>query len=382
MEIMYNVFSIKRSSMDEAIPEWYGFFHRGTTDAKDHCDSIINWEKSVDIEGFSESEHSDMFTGDKRFPSSRCRTTLLEVLEDLGLCLYDLFPNCKSPLKIHSGVLRALRNVDMDFVPLPVNDSQVWFIERRKYYESEGEMRQRWMRITEQEMLEAVGSGDIVLDTPLCSAARTVFGKKGADWTAFEINENPNKYSKMNQDFRFNLYFANDTSRLMSIEWTGEVSQYADHIHLSTLCDSFKACMSAMPPPDTDTEGKPIDILHVNWKNKVRRDYRTYYPLYLKSADWYLVRQVFFMRSECNCANLGCEAEATQIHHASYMNVACEKIGDLLPLCKVCHAYLHKKIGVLETSDVVAVQQRHENREPSEQPQDRQIRLPILLQKR
>ena len=369
-------FLIERYSEDEKIPAWYGFFYRQAP--ADTCDSIVNWERPVDITGFSEAEHADMFKGDPKFLSSRNRTTLLEVLQNMNLCVHTLFPGCKSPLNVHRGVLKALTDVKIDYARLRTDQKSVWFLKKRERYESQGELKERWVRMTEQEMLEAIEAGDILLDMPVRAAARTVFGKKGADWTAFEINDEKVllENSKMGRDFKFDLYYANPESRLMSILWTDKVSTYATPVHLKDLCDNFRVSINEMPDPEKNKAGKPIDILIANWVNKVRLDWRTYYPLYLKSADWYLVRQLFFMFSQCTCANVGCDAKATQIHHASYMNVACENIEDLLPLCNRCHAHLHNQIRVLEMSDVESIQQRHENREVSSRhPQSYQTRL-------
>lgn len=40
-------FLIERYSEDEKIPAWYGFFYRQAP--VDTCDSIVNWERPVDI---------------------------------------------------------------------------------------------------------------------------------------------------------------------------------------------------------------------------------------------------------------------------------------------------------------------------------------------
>lgn len=374
------MFFIERYS--EEMPAIDGFFYHGSTSSpKDYCDSIVSWERRVDTAGFTEEIHADMFTGDPKRKSQQNRTTYLEVLADLELCLYDMFPNCKSPLLINWDILRALRNVEMDFATLPSPEKTVWFLQKREYYDYQGEQRARWIRMTEKQVFEAIEAGDILLGEHLRNVARTVFGKKGADWIAFETH--PKKVltedSKMGAGFRFELYTPNESARLMSIAWTDEVSLPAPPCDLNGVCENFKVSLSKMPPPDTDPQGEPIDILQANWRNKVRLDWRTYYPLYLKSAEWYLVRQVFFMVSAGRlCANMGCDTEATQLHHLSAMTIGCERFQDLIPLCRGCHADVHHRVKVLGTSDVEEIQRRHENREVSpEPPSPLQVRLKL-----
>ena len=371
------MFFIQRHSED--IPAVNGCFYYGTQLPKNHCDSIVNWTHPVDIAGFTEDIHADMFTGDPRWKPQRHRATRLQVLADLKLCLYDMFPDCKSPLLINRDILRALRNVDLEFETLPSTDKTVWFLQKREYYDHQGEQKTKWVRMTEAVVFEAIESGDIILGEAVRNVARTVFGKKGADWIAFEIHQKKvlTEGSKMVPGFRFELYTPTDPGRLVSIAWTDEVSRSADPCDLSVLCDNFNGSISKMPPPDTDPNGKPIDILQANWRNKVRLDWRTYYPLYLKSAEWYLVRQVFFIVSLGKpCANIGCDTEATQIHHLSYRTVGCERFEDLIPLCQRCHAYFHQRVKVLGKSDVEGIQRLHENREVSPEPlQPLQVRL-------
>ena len=371
------MFFIQRYSED--MPAVDGFFYHGNTRSpKNYCDSIVNWKHRVDIAGFTEDIHADMFTGDPRWKPQRHRTTCLEVLEDLELCLYDMFPDCKSPLLVNRDILRAMQNVDMDFATLPSTDKTVWFLQKREYYDHQGEQMARWIRMTEKEVLEAIESGDIILGEDVRNVARTVFGKKGADWIAFETHQEKvlKEGSKMVPGFRFELYTPKESTRLLSITWTDAVSRSAGPCDLNVLCDNFNVSISKMPPPDTDRAGKPIDILQANWRNKVRLDWRTYYPLYLKSAEWYLVRQVFFMVSGGHCANIGCDTEATQLHHLSYMTIGCERFEDLIPLCQRCHAYFHQRVKVLGKSGVEEIQKRHENREVSAEPlQPLQVRL-------
>ena len=363
----------------EDMPAVNGFFYHGNTRSpKNHCDSIVNWEHRIDIAGFTEDIHADMFTGDPRWKSERHRTTCLAVLRDLALCLYDMFPDCKSPLFINRDLLRAMRNVDMDFATLPSPDKMGWFLQKREYSNHQGEQKAKWVRMTEKEVLEAIEAGDILLGEGVRNVARTVFGKKGADWILFETDQEKvlKEDSKMVPGFRFELYIPKESARLMSITWTNEVSRAAGPCDLNVLCNTFNVSLSKLPPPDTDLEGKPIDILRANWKNKVRLDWRTYYPLYLKSAEWYLVRQVFFMVSNGHCANVGCDTKATQIHHLSHNTVACERIQDLIPLCRRCHADFHQRVKVLGKSDVEEIQRRHENRAGSLDPlQPLQVRL-------
>ena len=378
------MFDIKRYS--EEIPAIYGFFcHLNDQLPKNHCDSIIDWEGEVDKAEFTEKIHADMFTGNPNWKPERCRTTLLAVLGDMELCLYNMFPDCKSTLRINWNILRAMQNVDMEFAPLPVNDKPVWFLQRREYYNYQGEERVRWVRITKKEMLEAIAAGDIILGEVVRNAAHTIFSKNWKDcnpscgnWTAFEINSQKvlKANSKMISDLRWELFYAKTPSRLMSIEWTDEVSMSGGPCDLHLLCDNFNVDLSLMPSPDTDPQGKPIDIRKANWKNKVRLDWRTYYPLYLKSAEWYLVRQCFFMVSGGrSCANIGCDTKATQIHHLSYMTVGCEKFKHLIPLCQRCHAYFHQCVNLLEKSDIEEIQRQHENREVSPESQPLQTRL-------
>ncbi len=66
------------------------------------------------------------------------------------------------------------------------------------------------------------------------------------------------------------------------------------------------------------------------------------YQDYLRTQDWLRRRAVKLEISEYRC-QLCNSSEGLQVHHRTYERLGCEKMGDLIVLCKECHALFHER---------------------------------------
>lgn len=66
-----------------------------------------------------------------------------------------------------------------------------------------------------------------------------------------------------------------------------------------------------------------------------------YYHVYMKSPEWFTLREKVLKRDGYLCR--GClEEKATQVHHASYRNFGKEFAFELVSLCHACHDRFHE----------------------------------------
>lgn len=67
------------------------------------------------------------------------------------------------------------------------------------------------------------------------------------------------------------------------------------------------------------------------------------YKSYLGSKHWKSKRREYY---ESNLPQhcLICRHERFEIHHRSYVRMGDEALGDLIPLCRICHQKVHKYI--------------------------------------
>ena len=82
------------------------------------------------------------------------------------------------------------------------------------------------------------------------------------------------------------------------------------------------------------------------WQRPERRahqsdeDYRKMeYRLYMSSPQWYSKREEAFEKWGRVCACYNChETQGLQMHHLTYVRFTHERVDDLRPMCKSCHA--------------------------------------------
>ncbi len=66
------------------------------------------------------------------------------------------------------------------------------------------------------------------------------------------------------------------------------------------------------------------------------------YAEYLKTQEWIRRRMVKLEISEYRC-QLCNSSEDLNVHHRTYERLGCEKMGDLLVLCRDCHKLFHER---------------------------------------
>jgi hypothetical protein len=71
------------------------------------------------------------------------------------------------------------------------------------------------------------------------------------------------------------------------------------------------------------------------------RNYKMVYNNYLKSQEWYNLKNLALKYSNYKCSK--CDAsENLNIHHLNYNNIGNEEISDLITVCNSCHKEFHK----------------------------------------
>lgn len=67
------------------------------------------------------------------------------------------------------------------------------------------------------------------------------------------------------------------------------------------------------------------------------------YSKYLTSKDWKKKRQQALAHYGSSCVL--CDSDAVDVHHRTYDRIYNEDMGDLIVLCRDCHAMHHKKLS-------------------------------------
>ena len=67
------------------------------------------------------------------------------------------------------------------------------------------------------------------------------------------------------------------------------------------------------------------------------------YSAYLASKDWRKKRQQALDHYGNSCVL--CDSDAVDVHHRTYDRIYNEDVGDLIVLCRDCHAMHHKKLS-------------------------------------
>tara|TARA_R110000851_G_C12777594_1_gene534934 strand:+ start:47 stop:589 length:543 start_codon:yes stop_codon:yes gene_type:complete len=75
----------------------------------------------------------------------------------------------------------------------------------------------------------------------------------------------------------------------------------------------------------------------------ISRNYKFVYQSYLKTKEWYKIRNLSLKYSEYKCSRCG-NSENLQTHHLNYNNLGNEEISDLITVCNSCHKKFHKII--------------------------------------
>ena len=74
---------------------------------------------------------------------------------------------------------------------------------------------------------------------------------------------------------------------------------------------------------------------------KVKYNRKEYREEFLRSEEWRSFRDTIFKTNPpCQC----CGEKATDLHHMVYRNIVDIRVGDVLPVCRKCHNYIHQAI--------------------------------------
>ena len=91
-------------------------------------------------------------------------------------------------------------------------------------------------------------------------------------------------------------------------------------------------------------DGYEQDIYNVETRvTLISRNYKFVYQNYLKTKEWYKIRNLSLKYSEYKCCRCG-DSENLQTHHLNYNNLGNEEISDLITVCNSCHKKFHKVI--------------------------------------
>jgi hypothetical protein len=63
------------------------------------------------------------------------------------------------------------------------------------------------------------------------------------------------------------------------------------------------------------------------------------YNEYLKSKEWYVLRELIMKRDNCSCRV--CSDDAEEVHHLTYTRIFNESPYDLIAICRKCHDFIH-----------------------------------------
>lgn len=66
------------------------------------------------------------------------------------------------------------------------------------------------------------------------------------------------------------------------------------------------------------------------------------YRQYLRTPAWQAKRQRVLRRAGHQCEQCH-TAQATQVHHVTYVRVRHERLSDLVALCEPCHKRMHRQ---------------------------------------
>jgi hypothetical protein len=67
------------------------------------------------------------------------------------------------------------------------------------------------------------------------------------------------------------------------------------------------------------------------------------YDQYMKSAQWRNISDLMKKLARFRCAHCGQGSTTLEVHHLTYERFGCERMSDLVVLCKPCHEKADKK---------------------------------------
>ena len=91
-----------------------------------------------------------------------------------------------------------------------------------------------------------------------------------------------------------------------------------------------------------DTNWEEYEVYRRFELNEIQVKRKEKYNEYLKSDQWYRIRQIVLERDKFICQ--GClKNRATDVHHKNYDNLFNEVLFDLVSVCRTCHLKIHSK---------------------------------------
>jgi len=66
------------------------------------------------------------------------------------------------------------------------------------------------------------------------------------------------------------------------------------------------------------------------------------YSAYLQSPQWHAATAAYRAHPRLPQYCLGCQSGSFELHHRSYTRIGHEAVGDLIPLCRICHERVHR----------------------------------------
>lgn len=91
-----------------------------------------------------------------------------------------------------------------------------------------------------------------------------------------------------------------------------------------------------------DTNWEEYEVYRRFELNEIQVKRKEKYNEYLKSDEWYRIRQIVLERDKFICQ--GClKNRATDVHHKNYDNLFNEVLFDLVSVCRTCHLKIHSK---------------------------------------
>lgn len=104
----------------------------------------------------------------------------------------------------------------------------------------------------------------------------------------------------------------------------------------------FKINIGEIKESLPDTNWEEYEVYRRFELNEIQVKRKEKYNEYLKSDEWYRIRQIVLERDKFICQ--GClKNRATDVHHKNYDNLFNEVLFDLVSVCRTCHLKIHSK---------------------------------------
>jgi hypothetical protein len=79
---------------------------------------------------------------------------------------------------------------------------------------------------------------------------------------------------------------------------------------------------------------------------RIRWGDKQHYYDYLLSSGWQGVKQRYLdspLPNDCYICGLAYASSCFDFHHRSYSHLGCERLMDIVPVCRPCHGYIHEE---------------------------------------